>query len=315
MNIVALLHYSPIRNRAGGELFMHALLATLAQQPSTTVTAYVTHYKDKHTVEVLDGVTYHYGGFEAMQFSSPDVIISHLNHADLCLTLSNQKEVPFIYLCHNERPQSLTTAQNMGKKDLIVYNTAWVAKAVGVAGMVCYPPVQALHKLSTGNLITFINLIELKGVDYTYQIVKALPQYQFLGVKGGYYKDEQDIRQYPNLTIIDNTSDIVNDVYMRTKLLIQPSRYETYGMVQAEAIQMGIPCIVSPTAGLKENLGDAGIYIANTAIDLWVQQITMLMEDPIYYAGWRSASVKRGRQKQTNTDLNLAINAILDKVK
>lgn len=63
-----------------------------------------------------------------------------------------------------------------------------------------------------------------------------------------------------------------------------PSDYESFGRVAVEAACSGIPAIVHPTLGLKESLGDAGIFVDRNNVDGWAEELERLYGDEHYYA-------------------------------
>jgi len=67
------------------------------------------------------------------------------------------------------------------------------------------------------------------------------------------------LKSLPNVEIVQNSPDILS-VYKRTRILIMPSYYESFGRTATEAMCSGIPVICTPTPGLKENCSYAGIY-------------------------------------------------------
>jgi glycosyltransferase involved in cell wall biosynthesis len=79
-----------------------------------------------------------------------------------------------------------------------------------------------------------------------------------------------------------------DDVYARTKLLLMPSDYESWGRVGVEAMASGIPVIAHPTEGLTESLGDAGTFIHRDDIPAWCDAITRLLKP----RAWGAASKK-----------------------
>lgn len=77
-----------------------------------------------------------------------------------------------------------------------------------------------------------------------------------------------------------------------------PSYYESWGRVAVEAMSLGIPVIAHPTPGLKESLGDAGLFANRDSIDQWVRLIDKLKTDPWFY-GLKSAE---GRVRARHLD-------------
>lgn len=120
--------------------------------------------------------------------------------------------------------------------------------------------------------ITYINLIERKGVNIFYKIVESMPERKFLAVKGW---GDQIIKNYHNLTIIEPTDNIYNDVYKKTKLLISPTNYkESFGMAIAECCYLGIPVIANNIIDLHYTIGNNASYIKNNDdINEWINKI------------------------------------------
>jgi glycosyltransferase involved in cell wall biosynthesis len=53
--------------------------------------------------------------------------------------------------------------------------------------------------------------------------------------------------------------------------------------VAVEAMSSGIPVIANPTPGLKEAMGNAGIFCYREDVSAWVREIKKLTEDESYY--------------------------------
>ena len=104
-------------------------------------------------------------------------------------------------------------------------------------------------------------------------------------MKGSYSepaKDGQHVNQPPNVLVMEKQIDI-KVVYRQTRILIMPSKYESWGRTATEAMASGIPVICTSTPGLLENCGEAGIYIQDRdKIADWVAAIKKL-DDPKAY--------------------------------
>jgi glycosyltransferase involved in cell wall biosynthesis len=59
-------------------------------------------------------------------------------------------------------------------------------------------------------------------------------------------------------------------------------------MVGPEAMCSGIPVVASPTPGLRESLGDAGIFVDTSNLNAWFEAVRAL-QDP---SAWQEASLK-----------------------
>ena len=151
--------------------------------------------------------------------------------------------------------------------------------------------------------VTLSNLNENKGGQILIDIAKAAPEIQFLGVRGSYWKQVEDAA-LPNVTYINNTPQI-KEVYAMTKILIMPSKDETWGRTAVEAMSSGIPVIVAPTPGLKECVQDAALLVDRTDIKEWVRLIRRLHTDKSFYDEYSNRGKARARQLEPTHDLEV----------
>lgn len=255
-----------------------------------------------------------------------DVILTHLDSTERVCAMKHIHGKPIIQVIHNS--MSITTGYLALGADLVVHNTEWVKEAhgnalkftvvpIGVPGglewrgrtqwtwdeIVVHPPVHAEdYKDAVGphDKITLINLWPGgtygethtgKGSDVFWPLARAMTDVQFLGVKGGY--GEQEIWDLPNVEIIENTQNVRDDVYGRTKVLLVPSRYESFGRVAVEAAASGIPTIAHPTPGLKEALGPDGLYCHRDDHAAWSRTIRRLLTDDSFYREQQQIALAR----------------------
>jgi len=86
--------------------------------------------------------------------------------------------------------------------------------------------------------------------------------------------------------------------------LLMPSLYESYGRTAVEALVSGIPVIASPTPGLKESLGDAGIFCDAEKPEQWVEAIKSL-DDPETYKAQSKKCIERFKVIKAETEKEL----------
>jgi glycosyltransferase involved in cell wall biosynthesis len=94
-----------------------------------------------------------------------------------------------------------------------------------------------------------------------------------------------------------------DEVYARTRILLMPSDYESWGRVGVEAVASGIPVIAHPTEGLTESLGPAGTFCDRDNVDVWQKAIEMLDDPAVYRAASRRA---KARSKALDPGADLA---------
>lgn len=197
-----------------------------------------------------------------------DVLMTHLDFTQHTVQMGSICDRPVINFIHNSHPYpSIINAQ---KNNSCVYNSEWIKEKLNYKwpGIVFPPPCDYRHydvceDPANNEYITLINLDENKGGKILRRLAKAMPDKKFLAVKGSYSEPASigQITDMPNnVTVVANSPDILS-VYRQTRVLLMLSRYESWGRTATEAMCNGIPVICTPTPGLKENCGSAGIYI------------------------------------------------------
>lgn len=69
------------------------------------------------------------------------------------------------------------------------------------------------------------------------------------------------------IVYLSGNDKVLANLYKYAKLFIYPSQYEGFGLPPLEAMQYGIPCLVSNTSSIPEVVGDAGMYFDPLSID------------------------------------------------
>lgn len=237
--------------------------------------------------------------------------------------MAKEAKRPLVHFVHNDIPYD-SIINSFGNVSC-VYNSQWIADKIGynIPGIVLHPPCDAKDYQTEGDpfereFITLVSLNERKGGYFFYQIAKAMPDKKFCGVIGSYDNPgplkmfQMDIinqlMQLPNFTLIPNTPDILA-TYKKTRLLLMPSDYESWGRTATEVMCSGIPVICTPTPGLIENCGDAAIYVGRQieskehggpqvelgTVEEWVKAI-MSMDNKDKYEKYSLISLKRAEQ-------------------
>lgn len=309
--IVAYVHaYVPTHN-AGAETTIHDLLRYLVSKgwdatvvikhPNSFVAAKVEpeYYIDGvHVVPSVDKRTLlHY-------VPKADVTISHLECSERTHIVSQKYSIPSIHLVHNTHH---LTVKWMQHATALVINTDWIANEPAFDAwtkpkMVVNPPVNPdEYRTTHGKSVTLVNLWEDKGGKVFYELARRMPDTPFIGLKGGY--GEQIIEDLPNVTIIEHTPDI-KSVYGRTKVLLMPSSYESFGRVGVEAMASGIPVLAEPTPGLKESLGDAGTFADRRDVDAWEKALRSMLT-PAKYGKLSKAALAQSEALKERRELQL----------
>lgn len=256
--------------------------------------------------EIMDGVNvYHGTEYRDIDLAPYDIIVTQFAESLYITPKAKKLKKKIIYIVHNTMEET-NKYLHREKPDLAIFNTCWVKDFHKYNGdsIIVHPPVYAEdHATTKGNLITLVNLTPPKGSNMFYNMAIKLPRFKFLGVEGGYWKDQQKYMRRPNITFQKNTSNMKEDVWSRTKILLMPSVYESYGMVAVEAMASGIPVVACPTPGLKESLSYAGIFPASTSIRLWKAEIEKLMNDEAYYNERSKLALERSQEIDPRIEL------------
>jgi len=155
--------------------------------------------------------------------------------------------------------------------------------------------MQNRDTLPTGDCITMINANALKGLPLFLELAKKYPERKFLAVRP-YYNVIKVPENIPNIEWM-NIQDDIRVVLAKTRILLAPSLYESWGRVAFEAMYNGIPVLYSKpmdraspaarpsgsTEGMQEWIGDSQIACAYGSFEDWTTAIEKL-DDPTEYA-------------------------------
>jgi glycosyltransferase involved in cell wall biosynthesis len=233
-------------------------------------------------------------------------VFTHLDYTRWTIHIAKMYKKPVFHLIHNSHPYpEIIDAE---KKQHIIYNSLWLKELLNYnfSNFIVTPPVDYNYydlenEPEKSEYITLINLNENKGGQIFADIARAMPHKSFLGVFGSY--DEQITQSLPNVTYVPNSPDI-KQWYDKTRILLMPSKYESWGRTASEAMCSGIPVICTDTPGLKENCDKAGIYIKDrNDVKAWVEAISKLDDKKTY--SWASRKAKaRSREFDTRKTLD-----------
>lgn len=308
--ILSISHYYVTNNRGGGEVMLHEILKRFVAEGYLVDAVAVDNDGNNET---LDGVNVFKGRrYLNMLSKKYDLVVSQFQVANTVLKDAAKLNIPTMFIVHNNMFLTTEVLDEI-KPSLVVFNTNWIRDFYNYQenNIVVHPPVYAKdHATTRGAKISLINLIPSKGVYVFYNMATQLPRLRFLGVRGGYYKNDQVILNKPNVQILENTKDMKNDVWGQTGILLMPSEYESYGMAAVEALASGIPVIAKPTPGLKESLGFAGIFPYDNTVGSWKREIVRLT-NPVYYKQASDLALKRSAEIKPEVELD----ALIEKVK
>lgn len=311
LRIVVRVHAMPPEHNAGAEHMLVGMLRPLAAR-GHDVQVWLSQlgearepygYRNIHVVPLASRLDF------GSAVRRADVVLSHLESVPSTASLSRGYGKPMVVICHNTfRPTFRDMAA--GGTALAVYNSQWMAREAelffaeypkGVRperSLIVRPPVAAAeYATKPGSAVTLINCNPEKGGKVLEALARRMTEQQFLAVTGAY--GEQTMPDLPNVEILDHVrgEDMREKVYARTKVLLMPSSYESWGRVGVEAMASGIPVLAHPTPGLCESLGEAGVFANRDDIDGYEAALRRLLVPGEY----RLAS-KRAKARSAELD-------------
>ncbi|MEU8829335.1 glycosyltransferase family 4 protein [Streptomyces sp900116325] len=311
LKIVARVHAMPPEHNAGAEHMLVSMLRPLVER-GHDVSVWLSRYGRTHK-------EYEYRGIQVVPLESrldfpsavrrADVLVSHLECVPPTASLARGYGRPMVVICHNtHRPTFRDVAA--GGTALAVYNSQWMEREAELffaeypkstrpeRSLIVRPPVFAdEYTTKPGKAITLINCNEAKGGHVLEALAERMPDQQFLAVRGAY--GDQILPDLPNVEIVEHVrgEDMREQVFGRTKILLMPSSYESWGRAGVEALASGIPVVAHPTQGLCESLGEAGVFVDRNDLDGYEAVLRKLLVP----AEYRLAS-KRAKTRSAELD-------------
>lgn len=276
MNILAFLELYALKNKSGGELYIHNILKKISEKKENKIN--VICDGDDEPIKYDDISIYETNeelNDRLKYIDKCDILISQLKYGVHAINHGLKIGKKCILILHSYLKDYNELVSN--PKVIKIFNCNFIYKQYNsskeaikgeyyiVEPIIDFPKYNKFvyKDIDCREYITMINPSFSKGGDVFYQICKFYKDRKFLVCEGGYLKDTQPLKKFrelSNVLVIKNTERIIEEVYSRSRIVIMPSRLETYGMVAVEAASMGIPVILNKNTGLYDNVGKIGLY-------------------------------------------------------
>jgi glycosyltransferase involved in cell wall biosynthesis len=310
MKLTALIHLFPPEHCAGSETTLHAALRAMVKRGHQVRVICANSRTAPYEIDGISVVRPPRRGQQSWlehYVAGSDLLVTHLDLTNQAMMLAMSTKIPLVHFVHNDAQMMCwrVDARVPYKNALTVYNSRWLAARPSsyngltmpaewlAPSVVVHPVVEREHyECERGTKITLVNPTPGKGVETFKALARLMPDSEFLAVEGGYGEQMILAPDAPrkggampaagNIEWMAHTPDIRN-VFRKTKVLLMPSEYESYGRVGIEAACAGIPTVAHPTLGLQEAFGDAGIFIDRNDVAAWFNEVSRLMTDDFYY--------------------------------
>jgi len=309
--ITWIIHMYPPVHNAGAEWMAHCMNKYLIDKAGFKVNVIVPHFPT-NSFEGVNIIKFDETEKVERAITHSSVLLSHLDYSRHTVLTAIHAKRPVALVMHNHQQEPLLewASTHMPSQNIhLINNSLWIKHLYGhlhYNSIVVYPPVYwKEYQVSTKSdrkYVTLINLNKNKGGDVLIQIAKRMPDVDFLAVDGGYDKQIKD-KTVKNIRYIKNTPNI-KEVYSITKILLVPSKQESWGRVAVEAMSSGIPVIANPTPGLKEACGSAGLFANRDNISEWVVFIKQLLDSQTFYAKKSGECVARAKELEPDFQLS-----------
>ncbi len=151
-----------------------------------------------------------------------------------------------------------------------------IPNGIDVDRMCCRHVVVEARPASDGKTVLFVGrLVREKGVQYLLKaaprILRRHPTTQFVVAGAGYYRQELEaLSEKLNVTKSVSFFGQANDaqlaeLYGDADLLVVPSLYEPFGIVDLEGMAHSLPIVVSDAGGLKDIVADGADGVVTKA--------------------------------------------------
>lgn len=331
MKILAIVELYYHKNKSGGESYLHYILKQIKKNINCQITILLPNCEKMAMLE--------FGGINICETTEKfeecekyiddcDLVITQLMLSNKVIEATLKKNKPLLWILHGyfngfhkyiENP-SITKIFNsknvlcdFQSKDLEIENYHIIYPYTD------FPTYNSFKDkdLWRREYITFVNPCVNKGVELVLKLAKRNSARKFLIVEGGYMNDEAqpfliEFKKLPNCHIIRNTNEMIKDVYSKSRIVIMPSKYESYGMVCSEASSMGIPVIINKnTKGLVENMGELSLGGYGDDAETY-QKVIELLDNKETYFLW--SKLYEERMEDRHNEVNFSILRFIDSV-
>lgn len=265
---MAVTHGYPPGWSMGGEVATHR---TVRAVPGSTV---LTDCDEEYLIDGVRVLPLRGPSHEEVELAvralDPTVLFAHSSMATAAIQAARSLKVPSILSVHAPQKFASDLRRAWSRATLRLYNTEAARQDWhDDRGMVLHPPVmppsdEVLQWVQRGDALTLTSSLTNKGAGHVLTLAARWPHRRFIIVESPAHDTHGDpafweiAASLPNVEVWPRQHpDAMWRVWAETKVLLVPSRYETYGMSAVEAAWFGIPSVHVDTVHVREGIGTA----------------------------------------------------------
>lgn len=275
MSLTAFLHGYPPLWSMGGEMSTHR---TLMAVPGSTVftTTVESYWIDGVFVMPATGSSFQSIMADAAGVGT-SVLYGHSTLSQNTIRAARRLRLPSILAIHAPPIYGTDLRRAWSSATVRLYNTEVARKDWhDPKGWLLHPPVGEPSEMPRGphDALTTTSSLLNKGAGRVLELAARRPDQRFIIVESPAHPTHgsptfwDDAEKLPNVEIWPRLHpDEMGKLWAETRILLVPSRYETYGMAAMEAAWHGIPSVHVDTPHVREGIGTAARLLKSLSVD------------------------------------------------
>lgn len=287
--VVALSHGYPPEWNMGGEVSLHRMMQMAQGEKHVLTKTDKEHVFEGVNVHEIDAVNVLNIQTDTIPIANQlkelkaDAVIGQNELSLAAVHAAKMVGAVSVVSVHTPPLYGRNIAQALREADYAVYNTRTSAIEWGEPNaVVLHPPINPMPKetYTKGDAYTLLSSLKNKGVETVIELAKRYKDKRFIIVRSpaepthGLPNIEEVVKDIPNIELCPRVApEEVEKYFKQTRILLVPSRYETYGMSAIEAAGYGIPTVHVDTPHVREGIGEGAILVPGLNVDATAQAI------------------------------------------
>lgn len=298
MTLAAFLHGYPPFWSMGGETSTHR---TLRVVPGATVFTTTAESYSLDEVKVLPSTGASYQSIMTdAEAVGASVLYGHSVMSKETVRAARRMKIPSILAVHAPPRYGGDLRRAWSGATVRLYNTEVARKEWNDRkGWLLHPPVGEPSKMMNGphDALTITSSLVNKGAERVLALAVRRPHQRFIVVESPAHPTHgtpefwESAEKIPNVEIWPRLHpDEMSRLWAETRILLVPSRYETYGMSALEAAWHSIPSVHVDTPHVREGIGKAARLLRSTSIEELDAAVAEIEAD---YTAWADRAFDR----------------------